>query len=84
MGKRTGTQAVSHTLGLLPVSLCPFLFQISGLFYLIGALVLGTVFLGCAVSFSRHLTRTHARRLFYVSILYLPLLLGLMVLDKTG
>ena len=26
-GHRTGRQAVSHTLGLLPVSLCPFLFQ---------------------------------------------------------
>src|ERR1043166_2543668 len=42
-GERTGRQAVSHTLGLLPVSLCPFLFKLTGAFYLIGALVLGLV-----------------------------------------
>ena len=33
-GQRTGRQAVSHTLGLLPVSLCPFLFHITGPVYL--------------------------------------------------
>ena len=37
-GQRTGRQAVSHTLGLLPVSLCPFLFQMAGPIYLVGAL----------------------------------------------
>ena len=81
-GERTGRQAVSHTLGLLPVSLSPFLFRLSGVYYLIGAFVLSLVFLWYALQFSRHLTKGHARRLFYVSILYLPLLLGLMVLDK--
>src|SRR5436190_15753921 len=55
-GRRTGRQAVSHTLGLLPVSLCPFLFKLTGPIYLIGALVLGLVFLWFAIQFSRHLT----------------------------
>jgi protoheme IX farnesyltransferase len=81
-GFRTGRQAVSHTLGLLTVSLLPFLFRLAGPLYALGALVLGTLFLGCAWQFSRQLTRVRARALFFASILYLPLLLGLMVLDK--
>jgi len=81
-GHRTGRQAVSHTLGLLPVSLSPFLFRLAGPVYLVGALVLGLAFLWYAIQFSRHLTGARARQLFFVSILYLPLLLALMVLDK--
>jgi protoheme IX farnesyltransferase len=81
-GQRTGRQAVSHTLGLLPVSLCPFLFQLAGVVYLAGALVLSMVFWWHAIQFSHDLTLQRARRLFYASIFYLPLLLGLMVWDK--
>ena len=81
-GVRTGRQAVSHTLGLLTVSLLPFLFRLTGWFYLAGALVLGAAFVVQAVQFSRHLERRRARLLFFASILYLPLLLGLMVADK--
>ncbi|HZV35708.1 MAG TPA: heme o synthase [Verrucomicrobiae bacterium] len=81
-GERTGRQAVSHTLGLLPVSLCPFLFHLAGPVYLCGAIILGLVYLWFAIQFSRHLTIPRARQLFFVSILYLPLLLGTMVLDK--
>lgn len=81
-GSRTGSQAVSHSLGLLTVSLLPFLFGMAGKIYLIGALLLGLVFLICAIQFSRDLSRTRARKLFFASILYLPLLLGLMVFDK--
>ena len=46
------------------------------------ALALGLVFLWFAIQFSRRLTVARARQLFIVSILYLPLLLGLMVFDK--
>jgi heme o synthase len=81
-GERTGRQAFSHTLGLLPVSLCPFLFKLVGPVYLVGAVVLGAVFIVCAFQFARELTIRRARILFYASILYLPLLLILMVLDK--
>ncbi len=81
-GHRTGRQTVSHALGLLPVSLCPFLFKLTGPVYLVGALVLGLVFLWYAIQFSQQLTVLRARQLFYASILYLPLLLAVMVLDK--
>jgi heme o synthase len=81
-GHRTARQALSHTLGLLPVSLCPFLFKVTGPIYLVGALVLGLTFCWFAFQFARHLTIPRAKQLFYVSILYLPALLAVMVLDK--
>ena len=81
-GRRTGRQAFGHTLVLLPLSLCPFVFKLTGPLYLVGALLLGLAFLWFALHFSRHLTVPRARQLFYASILYLPLLLALMVLDK--
>jgi protoheme IX farnesyltransferase len=81
-GARTSRQAVSHTLGLLMVSLAPFAFRLTGPLYLLGALILGGIFLGTAILFAREMGRPQARRLFFASILYLPLLLGLMVFDK--
>jgi len=81
-GHRTGQQAVSHTLALFFMSLCPFAFKLAGPVYLTGALVLGAGFLACAIQFSRQLTLARARQLFLASILYLPLLLAVMVLDK--
>lgn len=81
-GQRTGRQAVSHTLGLLPVSLCPFLLRLTGPVYLAGATLLGVIFIWFAIQFARQLSTSRARQLFFVSILYLPLLLAVMVLDK--
>jgi protoheme IX farnesyltransferase len=81
-GSRTAQQAVSNTLALLVVSLCPFLFKMAGTTYLAGAIILGAGFLFCAIQFSRQLTLARARQLFFASIIYLPLLLVLMVWDK--
>jgi protoheme IX farnesyltransferase len=81
-GKRTGQQTVSHTFALLIASLCPFIFKMSGIIYLVGAILLGAGFLFCAIQFSRQLTLQRARQLFLASIIYLPLLLALMVWDK--
>ena len=82
-GHRTAGQALSHTLGLLPVSLCPFAFGLSGKIYFVTALVLGLAFLYFAFRFYRQVDRVNARRLFFASIIYLPLLLVMMVIDKT-
>jgi protoheme IX farnesyltransferase len=81
-GSRTGRQAVSHALGLLFVSLSPAWFGLSGVVYFFGALILGAGFVWFAVQFSRDLTLASARKLFFASIIYLPLLMGLMALDK--
>lgn len=81
-GRQTAAHAVCHALGLLPVSMCPALFGLTGMLYLAGALLLGVAFLGCALQFARQRSERSARRLFFASVLYLPLLLGLMVADK--
>lgn len=81
-GERTAHQAVSHTIGLLMVSLCPVLFRVAGATYFFGALLMGVVFLVTAFAFARQLNALRARQLFFASIIYLPLLLGLMVFDK--
>ncbi len=81
-GHRTGRQAVSWTLALIAASVCPALLGLAGPVYALGALALGMAFLGLACQFARRLTVAHARRLFFISITYLPLLLALMVWDK--
>ena len=81
-GVRTGRQAITHTVFLIIASLMPFTMKLFGAAYLVGALILGVLFLIAAVSFSSNLSRRSARRLFFASIIYLPLLLGLMVMDK--
>jgi protoheme IX farnesyltransferase len=81
-GRSTAQQAVSNTLALMVVSLCPFVFKMAGTIYLVGAILLGAGFLFCAIQFSRQLTLARARQLFLASIIYLPLLLALMVWDK--
>ena len=82
-GVRTGSQALSHSLGLIPISLAPFILGLVGPVYLFGALIAGIGMLVMAWKFSRALSATSARRLFFASIIYLPLLLALMVLDKS-
>jgi protoheme IX farnesyltransferase len=81
-GFRTGRQAVSHTFGLLFMSLLPVALGMAGAIYFSGAVLLGGLFLLCAFQFSLNLSLARARRLFFASIIYLPLLLLLMVLDK--
>lgn len=83
-GSRTAQQSVSHTLGLLPISLTPFLLQLAGPIYLAGAVVLGVAYLWCAIQFGRRLDAGAAKRLFFASIIYLPLLLTVLVLDKAS
>jgi protoheme IX farnesyltransferase len=81
-GRHTARLAVVCTLVLLPVSACPFLFHLTGFIYLSGALVLGLAFVWFAFQFTRDRTIARAWHLFYVSLLYLPLLLAVTVLDK--
>jgi protoheme IX farnesyltransferase len=81
-GRRTARVAVSQTVALLVASVVPYLSGLAGTIYLAGALALGLLFAGVAVQFARDRTVARARLLFYASLLYLPLLLGLMVFDK--
>ena len=81
-GSSTGRQAVLYATALLPVTLAAGLLASAGKGYLWGALLLGLGFLGCAAVFAWRRTTADARRLFFASVLYLPLVLGLMVFDR--
>jgi len=81
-GHRTSRQALGHALALWLVSLCPFWLHLAGSVYFVGALTLGGAFVWFSIQFARQLDIPSARRLFYASILYLPLILAVMVLDK--
>jgi protoheme IX farnesyltransferase len=83
-GTRTARQALAHALGLAGVSLLPVLLGLAGTLYLVVAAALGGAFVAVALRFSRALSLTQARQLFLASILYLPLLLGLLAWDKCG
>lgn len=81
-GKLTARQIVMFTLMLVAVSLAPFFFGFSGWIFGAAALVLGIWFLFESIRTAKAKTPEMARRLLYVSVLYLPLLFTIMVLDK--
>lgn len=80
-GKITARQIVLFTIMLVPVSLAPFFLGFAGVIYLAGATVLGGWFLFESVQTARAKTVERARRLLLVSVIYLPLIFGLLVLD---
>ncbi len=82
-GHRTASSAIRNTLALILVSLFPFVLGVAGPIYFFGAALGGVAFLVMAGRFARHLTPKTARGLFLASIVYLPLMLGLMVADKS-
>jgi protoheme IX farnesyltransferase len=80
-GRVTAQQIVVYTLMLVPVSLLPVALGMSGKVYLYGALVLGLLFLYSSLRAAFSMSRQQARRLLLASVLYLPLLFILMVLN---
>jgi protoheme IX farnesyltransferase len=81
-GRATARQIVSCAALLLPVSLLPVLLKLSGQLYLWGALLLGLWFLSTSLRAAAAKSKPQARRLLRASVLYLPLLFALMVLNR--
>jgi protoheme IX farnesyltransferase len=81
-GRLTSRQIVMFSVMLLPVSLAPFFFAVSGFVFLIGAIILGVAFLIVSIQSARAKTNEMAKRLLLASVIYLPLLFILMVADK--
>jgi protoheme IX farnesyltransferase len=82
--RSTARQIVLFGVALIPVSLLPGILGMSGRIYVVGALLLGLWFLysGVRVALERSLVR--ARGVLIASVLYLPLIYGLMLLDRPG
>ena len=81
-GMSTSRQIVLYASTLIPISLFPVLLGMSGKIYLVGSLLLGAWFLytGVRVAFDR--TNVRARQVLLASVIYLPLIYGLMVFDR--
>ncbi|MGE5235264.1 MAG: heme o synthase [Acidobacteriota bacterium] len=83
-GGRTTVHVVTlYTMALLPVAIASSLAGLTGWVYASGSLLLGAVLLAMGVVLARERSAASARRLFLATLLYLPLLLGLMVADRT-
>jgi len=81
-GTRTARQIVVYTVALLVVSVLTTVLGLTGAAYFVGAMTLGLAFLGLGVALAVSRTGRQARRLFLGSVVYLPVLLVLMVVDK--
>lgn len=81
-GSSTGRQMVLCCAFLIPVTVLAGSLASAGLVYLWSAVALGGVLFAGAVRFARIKSSSAARWVFLASVLYLPALLGLMVLDR--
>ena len=80
----TARQIVLYGIALIPVSLVPGMLGMTGRIYFIGALILGLVYLYSGVRVALERTLVRARAVLLTSVLYLPLIYGLMLLDRPG
>lgn len=80
-GESTARQMFWTALALLVLSLVPRFTGMSGNVYLVGAALLGLGYLFAAMRVMQDRTRSRARAVLLASVLYLPLLYGLMLVD---
>lgn len=81
-GVSAGRQIIYHCLLLIPVAILPTLTGLAGLFFLYVAIIMSLIFFAAGLLFNRKRKETNARKLFIVSILYLPLLYAALIVDR--
>ena len=90
-GWSTVLEALTYAVLMIPVSLLPVYLHVAGMYYAVTAAVLGLVYLGYTIRFGR-ITRArskieskmYARDLLKVSVIYLPVLLTVLMLNAKG
>jgi protoheme IX farnesyltransferase len=80
-GRSTGRQSVLYTAALIPISLLPMAVGMATAYYLVGAITLGAVLMVLSLEFATSRSVHAAKRLFYGTILYLPLLWIVLLTD---
>jgi heme o synthase len=80
-GRSTGRQAVLYTAALIPLSMMPTGVGLATAWYLVGAIALGAILMVMSLEFAVKRNVETARRLFFGSIIYLPILWALLVFD---
>ena len=88
-GKSTSLRILLYSIGLIPISLLPVWSAMSGTTYLIGALLMSTLLLyfGARLAMlgmpvTAACSKQRARQLLQATVIYLPLLFALMMIDK--
>ena len=81
-GKRTNRQIIWHALLLVPVSLVPVYMNNQGIVYFYGALFLGFSYLISGFLLTKNFSIKNARTLLQMSVIYLPALFVIIILDK--
>ncbi|MCG6956702.1 MAG: heme o synthase [Gemmatimonadetes bacterium] len=80
-GKVVGRHMVAWTTVLVPLSTLPWALGYTGTMYLVGALFASGAFLSLGMGAARHLTERAARKVFFGSLIYHPVLLVLMLVN---
>jgi heme o synthase len=90
-GWSTASEALIYAVLMIPVSAVPYYLHLAGPVYLVSAILLGLVYLAYTIRFARITravttaeSRGYARDLLRASVIYLPLLLTIMMLNATG
>ena len=81
-GESTARHILVTSVLLIPISLAPAWFSMTGTLYLVGAALAGLYFLYVGVKVVKERTLTSARAVLLASVIYLPVLYGLMLMDR--
>jgi protoheme IX farnesyltransferase len=81
-GTVTARQMLLYALALVPISLLPLAASGASLMYAFGALGLGLFFLRSVWGFAAAPSHSHARKVLHASLLYLPAVFVLLVVER--
>jgi protoheme IX farnesyltransferase len=81
-GKATGRQIVSNSLALVAVGMLPTILGFAGIIYCVVATAAATIMLVYGIKLAAAPATVAARRVMVASLIYLPVVLLMMVLDK--
>ena len=80
--KSVGMQSLLFVLMLIPISIVPYFMGVTGWISLVIVIVLGVAYAYFAYHLYKSCSREAARRLMFSSLLYLPLILTVLLIDK--
>ena len=83
-GEAASRQILVYCIALVPAVFMPTMVGVLGMTYLLGATFLSIAFLWLAVRLFKDRSNTNAKRLFFSSLVYLSVLVGLMIIDRVA
>lgn len=80
-GESTAKQILIYSVVLIPISLLPNYLGMAGMIYAVGVVLMGLAFLYSGIQVAQDRTKAKARRVLLASVVYLPVLYGLLLVD---